>query len=78
MVDRITKSSKHIANFPMAGRKVHEFDREEIREIIESSYRIVYKVCPERIDILAVLHGARSFRKAVDGEAWGKELEPEE
>ena len=41
MVDRITRSSRQIANFPMAGRKVPEFDKDEVREIIEGSYRII-------------------------------------
>lgn len=31
----------------------------EIREVIESPYRIVYRVGSNRVDVLAVFHGAR-------------------
>jgi plasmid stabilization system protein ParE len=59
MVDRITRRSKQIAAFPLSGEKVKEIDREEIREMLESPYRVVYRVFPDRIDVLAVVHGAR-------------------
>jgi len=59
MVDRITQRSVQIAGQPLSGRKVPEFDAENIRELIEKPYRIIYRIKPEQIDILAVIHGAR-------------------
>lgn len=56
MVDRLTKRSKQIAAFPMSGRKVPEFEVEQIREVIEGSYRIIYYIKPDQIDILSVIH----------------------
>lgn len=41
MVDRITRRSAQIAKQPLSGRKVPEYDAEDIREIIEKPYRIV-------------------------------------
>jgi len=35
MVDRITRRSQQIANFPLSGRKVPEYNLEQIREVIE-------------------------------------------
>ncbi len=32
---------------------------EQIREIFEGPYRIVYYIKPDQIDVLAVIHGAR-------------------
>lgn len=33
----------------------------EIREILEGPYRIIYRVHPGRVRILAVVHGARTL-----------------
>ena len=59
MVDRLSKRSQQIASFPLSGRVVPEFETEQIREVIEGSYRIIYYIKPEQIDILAVLHGSQ-------------------
>ncbi|MEH2224756.1 type II toxin-antitoxin system RelE/ParE family toxin [Nostoc sp.] len=40
IIDRITKRSQQLANFPLSGRIVPEFETEQIREVIEGSYRI--------------------------------------
>jgi toxin ParE1/3/4 len=34
-------------------------DVDQIREVIEGSYRIIYHIRPDQIDILAVIHGAQ-------------------
>jgi addiction module RelE/StbE family toxin len=59
MVDRITRRSQQIADFPFSGRKVPEYDFEKIREVIEGPYRLIYHIKPDQIDVLAVIHGAR-------------------
>ncbi len=59
MVDRITKRSLQLANFPFSGREVPEYEAEDIRELIEYPYRIIYRIKSDQIDILAVIHGAR-------------------
>ena len=63
MVDRITRRSQQIANFPLSGRSVPEYEIEQIREVIEAPYRIIYYIYPDQIDILAVLHGAQNILK---------------
>lgn len=40
---------------------VPEFEREEIREMIEGSYRMIYYIKPEQIDVLAVIHGSQQI-----------------
>lgn len=41
MVDKITRRSEQIADYPLSGRKVPEYDAEDIRELIEKPYRII-------------------------------------
>ena len=36
-----------------------EYQIEQIREVIESPYRIIYYIKPGQIDVLAVLHAAQ-------------------
>ena len=59
MVDRITRRSEQIGDQPLSGRKVPEYEYEDIRELIERPYRIIYRIQSDQIDVLAVIHGAR-------------------
>jgi len=60
-VDKITRRSQQILDHPLSGRKVPEYEAEDIRELIETPYRIIYRIKPDQIDVLAVIHGARLF-----------------
>ena len=64
MVDRLTRRSQQIAGVPLSGRRVPEYDMDQIREMIEGPYRIIYHIKPDQIDILAVIHGARNVLRA--------------
>jgi toxin ParE1/3/4 len=59
MVDRNTRRSEQIADHPLSGRKVPEYDAEDVRELVEKPYRIFYCIKPDRIKVLAVIHGAQ-------------------
>ena len=59
MVDSITRRSSQIADNPLSGRMVAEYQAKDIRELIEKPYRIIYRVKQDQIDVLAVIHGAR-------------------
>jgi toxin ParE1/3/4 len=59
MVDKITRRSQQIAAHPFSGRKVPGYDAEDVRELIEKPYRIIYRIKPDRIEVLAVIHGAQ-------------------
>ena len=59
MVDRLTQRSEQIATFPWSGRKVPEYEAENIREEIEESYRIIYRIKPNQLDVLAVIHSSQ-------------------
>lgn len=61
MVDRLTRRSQQIASYPLSGRKVPEYEMEQIREVIEGPYRIIYHIKPDQIDVLAVIHGSQDI-----------------
>ena len=58
IVDRLTKRSERISDYPLSGRIVPEITTPQIREILEGRYRIIYYIKPDQIDVLAVLHSA--------------------
>ena len=62
IVDRLTRRSIQIAAFPNSGRMVPEYDRKEIREVIEGRYRIIYLVEVAQVQVLTVIHCARDLR----------------
>lgn len=48
---------------PRAGKKVKEWDDDNIREIVAEPYRIIYRIVDEqRIDILTIHHTARLLK----------------
>ncbi len=59
VVKKIVTQVKTLARFPRAGRKVPEFDDENIRELNVYSYRIIYQLQEEEVVIAAVIHGKR-------------------
>src|SRR3989337_4141166 len=61
MVDRLTRRSQQIADFPLSGRKVPEYEMDQIQEVIEGSYRIIYHIKSNQIDVLAVIHGSQDI-----------------
>ena len=59
VVRRVVTLARSLADFPLAGRRVPEFDDETIRELLVYSYRIIYLVESSQITIAAVIHGKR-------------------
>jgi len=58
-VERIVVRVEQLERFPELWRIAPEFGGPAVRELIEPPYRIVYAILPDRIDILAIVHGAR-------------------
>lgn len=59
MIDRLTARSRQIETAPLLGGRVLEYDRDDIREVLQRPYRIIYRVREDRVDVLAVIHGAQ-------------------
>jgi toxin ParE1/3/4 len=59
---RLQVRARIAAKTPRAGRRVPEFDADDIREVIEGSYRIIYRIAPRRVEVVAVIEGHRLLR----------------
>jgi toxin ParE1/3/4 len=66
VVYRLIRRSRQIAGHPFSGRKVPEYDVKPVREVIEGSYRILYQIKPDQIDVIAIIHGAMDIRSSQD------------
>lgn len=56
LVDRIFSRADQFAAFPESGRSVPEAARDDIREVFEEPYRVMYLVQTSRVDVIAVVH----------------------
>ncbi len=61
----IIKAAIKLETMPRIGRIVLELKNYGFREVIYQNYRIVYRITgDEDVEILAVLHASRNFKKA--------------
>ena len=60
-IERLKTKARNIVHSPLAGRKVPELSRDDIREVIEGNYRIVYHVQSKGVSILTVFESHRLF-----------------
>jgi toxin ParE1/3/4 len=58
-VGGLMSAAEQAALAPLSGRRVPEIGRDDVREVIKRSYRIVYRVRPDSVDVLAVFEGHR-------------------
>lgn len=61
MLEPIITRSEQIVDFPYSARTVPEYDSIDIRELFEPPFRLIYRVYPERADILAAIHSRRTL-----------------
>jgi toxin ParE1/3/4 len=59
LVERIVNRSERIAAFPRSGRVVPEYEMDEVRQVIEGQYRIIYLTKDDQIEMLALIHTSR-------------------
>jgi len=59
VVSEILSVSRSIGEFPHIGRNVPEIVDENVRERFVYSYRLIYRIEPKSILIVAVIHGKR-------------------
>ena len=61
-VDLLISDVERAAEMPLAGRVVPEYaEREDIREVLRRTYRIVYRVSDDVIEVLTIFEGHRLF-----------------
>lgn len=66
LVERVLTAMERLAVFPESGRVVPEFPALGYREIIVSSYRVLYRLESNTVWIVAVVHGRRLLRNEPD------------
>ncbi|MCF6269851.1 MAG: type II toxin-antitoxin system RelE/ParE family toxin [Melioribacteraceae bacterium] len=63
-VSRLKNRTRILKTQIRAGKIVPEINKENIRELIEGNYRIIYKIVVDnQIDILTVHHSARDLTR---------------
>lgn len=67
VVSRVIETAESIPEFPELGKMVPEAGVPAIRERLVYSYRVIYRVEPERILMLAVIHGRRLLEPPFPG-----------
>ena len=57
----IVKKSEQLNVFPKSGRIVPETYNPNIREVFTYSYRLIYRVSPGVVKVLALIHSKQEF-----------------
>lgn len=61
LVNRTKTSVERLRQFPRSGTLVQEWDRPDLREIVVSNYRVIYRIHDEDVEIITVIHAARQL-----------------
>ena len=63
VTQNIVAKTETLFEFPEIGRVVPEIGDANIRELFVYSYRLIYEIVPDGIEILALIHGKRDFSR---------------
>jgi plasmid stabilization system protein ParE len=61
LADRMMEATRGLANQPLSGGRVPEFDQNDLREVLVRPYRIIYNTRGADSYVVAVIHGARDL-----------------
>ena len=56
---KVVLATRRLKRFPESGRMIPEADDRALREIIVQGYRVMYRLEPGRVLVLAIIHGSR-------------------
>jgi addiction module RelE/StbE family toxin len=62
LAERLVAAVDRLEAFPSSGRVVPEVGDDSLREVVYGSYRLVYRVRTDSVEIITVYHGARLLR----------------
>lgn len=62
----IVAKSEILKHFPKLGRVSPEIDDPNVREILVYSYRLIYEVLPNSVQVLALIHSRQNFTGKLD------------
>ncbi|MEA4964028.1 type II toxin-antitoxin system RelE/ParE family toxin [Lutispora sp.] len=61
VVEEIINKSDYLKTYPNIGRSIPELNNPRIRELIVYSYRMVYQVESEDVEILTLVHSKKNL-----------------
>lgn len=61
--DAIDRHARLLEDHAYLGRVIPEIGVEQLREVLESGFRIWYEVRTDRIEVFAVVHSRQDFRE---------------
>jgi plasmid stabilization system protein ParE len=56
---RAFRATGRLAGHPRSGRVVPELGQDLVREVLLGSYRIIYRLLDDEVQIITIHHGAR-------------------
>jgi plasmid stabilization system protein ParE len=62
VTQELVNKSLALDGFPHTGKIVAELNNESVREVSLYSYRILYEIKPDHIEVLAVIHKRRDLQ----------------
>lgn len=68
--ERILHAVDRLSDFPKLGRVVPEYDNEAVREVIVGSYRVMYLLHQQQVDIFALIQGSQDVLNRTGHEPW--------
>jgi plasmid stabilization system protein ParE len=63
VLERALNAAADLGTLSERGRIVPELEDPTIREVFVHRYRLLYRIEPDRVVVVAFLHGARDFAK---------------
>ncbi|MBY8980605.1 MAG: type II toxin-antitoxin system RelE/ParE family toxin [Candidatus Lokiarchaeota archaeon] len=61
LVKQIYEMVSHLKQYPKLGRKVPEYGDPKLREILYKTYRIIYLIKKEHLEIISIIQGSRKL-----------------
>ena len=67
VIERLIARLRQAQDFPASGRHVPEAGQTNLREVIEAPYRVIYRVAPSAIEVIAIVHGRQELGAHLPG-----------
>ncbi len=61
VAERVRSLTEDLVSHPLVGKVVEEFGSENVRERVLRPWRIVYRVLPDEVHVLAVVHARQTL-----------------
>lgn len=61
LVKQIYEMISHLKQYPKLGRRVPEYRDPKLREILYKTYRIIYLIKKEHLEIISIIQGSRKL-----------------